>query len=87
VWTLSAGTAIVLGATMLVAACLQTWQDDRTLYRPLARTCVVVAFICLALGAARPAPLVLCLTLVVLLSIPWVLAVTHRVTHDDPPTA
>ena len=38
---------------------------------------------CLAVGAVRPAPLVLGLVLVLLLGIPWVLAVAHRIT-DSP---
>ena len=75
-----AGAAVVLCATMLVAASLQAWQSDRALYRPLARTCAAVAAACLAVGPARPPPLFLGLVLVVLLSIPWTLAVTRRLT-------
>jgi uncharacterized membrane protein (UPF0136 family) len=81
-WVLCAGTAVVLGATMLVAATLQAWQRDPGLYRPLARTCAAVAVACLGVAAVRPAPLFLGVTLVVLLSIPWVLAVVHRLAHD-----
>ena len=77
-WVLCAGAAVVLGATMLVSASLQAWPRDRGLYRPLARTCAAAAVACLALGALRPAPLVLGLALIVLLSIPWGLAVTRR---------
>src|SRR5262249_58836594 len=77
-WLLCAGTAVVLCATMLVAASLQAWRRDRGLYRPLARTCAAVAVACLGLGAAPPAPLLLGLALVVLLSIPWALAVAYR---------
>jgi low temperature requirement protein LtrA len=76
-WLLCAGAAVVLGATMLVAASLQAWQRDRGLYRPLASTCAAVAVACLAVGAARPAPLFLGLALVLLLSIPWALAVAR----------
>jgi low temperature requirement protein LtrA len=76
-WVLGAGAAVVLGATMLVAASLQAWQSDRGLYRPLARTCAAVALACLGAAAARPAPLLLGLALVLLLSIPWALAVAH----------
>jgi low temperature requirement protein LtrA len=85
-WLLCAGAAVVLAATMLVAASLQAWRRDRGLYRPLARTCAAVAVACLALGAARPPPLFLGLALVVLLSIPWALAVAHRLAHraDSP---
>jgi hypothetical protein len=69
-WMLSAGAAVVLGTTMLVAASLQAWEDKRGLYRPLARTSGVAAVACLGAGAARPTPLVLGLALVLLLSIP-----------------
>jgi hypothetical protein len=41
--------------------------------------CLAVA--CLVPGGARPAPLVLGLALVVLLSIPWGLAVAHRLAN------
>ena len=77
-WVLCAGAAIVLCVTMLVSTSLQAWREDPRLYRPLARTCVAVALACLGLGAWRPAPLVLGLALVVLLGIPWVFAVAHR---------
>ncbi len=78
-WTLCAGAAVVLGATMLVAASLKAWPRDSGSYHPLARTCAAVAVACLAVGAARPAPLILGLALVLLLSIPWGLAVARRV--------
>jgi low temperature requirement protein LtrA len=80
-WVLGAGAAVVLCATMLVAASLQAWLRDRGLYRPLARTCAAVAVACLGVGAARLAPLLLGLALVLLLSIPWGLAVAHRVVN------
>ena len=85
-WVLCAGAAVVLSATMLVAASLQAWHRDRGLYRPLARTCAVVALACLGVGAARPAPLFLGLSLVVLLGIPWALAVARRLANqaDSP---
>ena len=75
-WVLCAGAAVVLGATMLLAAGLPAW--DRGRYAPLARTSAAVAVVCLGLGALRPAPLVLGLALVILLGIPWVLAVARR---------
>ena len=77
-WVLSGGAAFVLCVTMLLAASLQAWDRDRGLYRPLARTCAAVAVACLGVGAARPAPLILGLALVLLLSIPWGFAVAHR---------
>jgi low temperature requirement protein LtrA len=77
-WVLCAGVAVMLCATMLIAASLQAWYRDRRLYRPLARTCAAVAVACLGVAAARPAPLALGPALVLLLAIPWGLAVTHR---------
>jgi len=86
-WVLCAGTAVVLGASMLLAASLAAWNRDRGLYRPLARTCAAVAVACLVLGAARPSPLILGLALVLLLSIPWILAVARRLANPaDSPT-
>jgi low temperature requirement protein LtrA len=85
-WILCAGAAVVLCATMLVSASLQDWQRERGLYRPLACTCAAAALACLGLGAAHPAPLLLGVALVVLLGIPWVLAVARRLAigSDSP---
>lgn len=84
-WVLCAGAAVVLAATMLLAAGLPAWDRDRGLYRPLARTCAAAAVACLGLGAARPSPLILGLALVVLLSIPWGLAVGRRLASPSGP--
>jgi low temperature requirement protein LtrA len=88
-WVLSGGAAVVLCTTMLIAASLQAWAGDRDLYRPLARTCAVAAAACLGAGAARPAPVILGIVLVVLLSIPWGFVVAHRLggETDSPPSA
>jgi low temperature requirement protein LtrA len=85
-WMLSAGTAAVLATTMILAACLRAWDEDRCLYRPLAWVCAVVAVACLALGAARPAPALLGITLVLLLGIPWSVTVARRLTTDESDT-
>jgi low temperature requirement protein LtrA len=84
-WILCAGAAVVLGATMLLATSLPAWHRDRDLYRPLARTCAAVALGCLAVGAARPTPLVLGIALVLLLSVPWGLAVARRLSDENTP--
>jgi low temperature requirement protein LtrA len=86
-WILCAGAATVLGTTMLISASLQAWDRDRGLYRSLARTCAAVSVACLGLGAARPAPLILGVALVLLLSIPWGLAVAHRLASPSDPSA
>jgi low temperature requirement protein LtrA len=82
-WVLCAGAAVVLGSVMLVAASLQAWDSDRGVYQPLAWTCAGAAVASLAIGAVRPTPLALVLVLVVLLSIPWVLAVSRRLASGD----
>jgi len=82
-WVLCAGAAVVLCATMLLAASLPDWDRDRGLYRPLARICAAMAVACLGVGAVRPGPLVLGLLLVLLLSIPWGFAVVRRLASDD----
>jgi low temperature requirement protein LtrA len=85
-WVLCAGAAAMLTTTMLLASTLPDWHRDRDLYRPLAWTCTASAVACLGLGAARPAPLLLALVLVVLLSIPWVFAVARRLATRPPAT-
>ncbi|MGW2253697.1 low temperature requirement protein A [Kitasatospora sp. NPDC001660] len=86
-WVLCGGAATALCATMLLAASLRVWRQERRLYRPLAGICVIVAIVCLGVGAARPAPLVLGLALVLLLGVPWGLAVAYHLSHEEEPTA
>jgi low temperature requirement protein LtrA len=81
-WMLCASAAVVLAATMLIAASLEEWGRDCGFYRPLARTCFVAGVLCLGVAALRPAPLILGLALVVLLSIPWVHAVMLRLDGE-----
>ena len=81
-WLLCAGTAIVLCASMALAATLEVWRSHRTLYRPLTATSVAVALLCPALAATRPTPLVLVIGLVVLLAIPWIVAVARTGTDN-----
>jgi low temperature requirement protein LtrA len=92
-WVLGGGAAVVLITTMLLAATLPAWDHERGLYRPLAGTCTASALACLGLAATRPAPLLLALGLVLLLSIPWVYAVARRLAgaaggsdHDSGPS-
>ncbi|MEY9871709.1 low temperature requirement protein LtrA [Streptacidiphilus sp. MAP12-33] len=85
-WTLCGGTAVVLVSTMLVARTLADWRRKRDLYRLLARTSAAAAAACLVLAAARPAPALLGLGLIVLLSVPWSAAVAQRVrAAEDAP--
>ncbi|MEV2214880.1 low temperature requirement protein A [Streptomyces sp. NPDC050997] len=84
-WVLCGGTAVVLVTTVVLAASLHVWRQERGLYRPLARICAVVAVACLGIGAVRPAPLVLGLTLTLLLGVPWGFAVAYRLSRNEEP--
>ncbi|MFC1403472.1 MULTISPECIES: low temperature requirement protein A [Streptacidiphilus] len=84
-WVLCAGAAVVLCMTMVLASSLQIWRTTQGLYRPLSRTCVAAAVLCVAVGAARPAPLVLGIALALLFGIPWTLAVVKRLSDDTEP--
>src|SRR5258707_15884621 len=55
-WVLCAGTAIVLCATMLVAASLQAWRDDRRVYPPPGQPFVRPGPPCPPPGGGPPAP-------------------------------
>ena len=82
-WGLCTGTAIVLAAIALLTTTLDAWPQRPGLYQPLSLLCAAASVLCLGLALARPAPLVLGLTLVALFGIPWMFAVAHRVTHHD----
>jgi hypothetical protein len=86
VWLLCAATGVVLCAAMALAASLDGWRADRVLYRPLAATCAAAALLCLAVAAVRPAPLPLVGALVVLLSIPWSVAMARQRTAAGSPS-
>jgi hypothetical protein len=84
-WVLCAGAAVVLCATMLISASLQARQRDPAFYQLLTRTCAPVAAACLGVGAARPTPLLLGVALVLLLGVPWGLAVAHHLANPPEP--
>jgi low temperature requirement protein LtrA len=62
-WVLCGGAALVLCATMVVAASLRSWPSEPGLHRPLAVSSVAAASACLGLAAAHAAPLPLRLAL------------------------
>jgi low temperature requirement protein LtrA len=82
-WALCTSTAVVLAATALLTTSLHVWHDQRTRYRPLSLLCVATSVLCIGVGIARPAPLVLGLALVVFFGIPWTFAVAHRVAKTE----
>jgi low temperature requirement protein LtrA len=83
-WVLCTGAAVVLASTMTVAGSLGVWRTKRDLYRPLSRTCAATALACLGLAALRPTPLVLGIVLVLLLGVPWSVAVAYLLRQPEP---
>jgi low temperature requirement protein LtrA len=81
-WVLCAGAAVVLCTTILLSATLQTWITERGLYHRIAFVCAAVAITCVGVGVARPPPLALGLSLVLLLGIPWIVAVVYRLANE-----
>ena len=67
---------------VVLAASQRAWSGDRALHRPIARTSAAVGVLCLTLAVVRPAPLPLGLALVVLLGMPWGVAVTRHTAND-----
>jgi hypothetical protein len=49
---------------LVITLSLRAWRDQPGLYRPVFLLCMAVAVLCLGLGIARPAPLVLAVVLV-----------------------
>lgn len=84
-WALAGGAAAVLAATMLISTSLRAWHDEHGVYRPLTYTCAGVPAASVGVGDAAPTPLVLGLGLVVLLSVPWVVAFSRRLALTDTP--
>jgi len=78
VWLLCVATAGTLVMAMVLAGSLEVWRTDRARYRPVAIACAAVALLCPVVAALRPAPLLLVGALVVLLSIPWSIAVVRQ---------
>ncbi|MFD0068209.1 hypothetical protein [Streptomyces sp. NPDC056689] len=70
---------------MALAITLRLRRRDPGLYRPLARTCVVMVLASLVLGAHALRPLILGFVLVALLGIPWLLAVVRRLSTEAEP--
>jgi CHASE2 domain-containing sensor protein len=78
--------SVALGLVALVAAMrsLQDYERLPMLYRPLSVAMVLASAGALLIGWWRPAPWLLALTLVVLLSAVWFFAVDRWLRLDDP---
>ena len=68
--------------TVALMVSLKAWQTAAPLLHPLAVANVAAAVVTVALAVIRPAPLVLCILLVVTFSGPWVFAVLRKASQD-----
>jgi low temperature requirement protein LtrA len=74
-WLLGGAVAVELLALVVTARALADAQRLTAVYRPLGVAMVAAAIACVAVGWARPAPWLLALLLVVILSALWAFAV------------
>jgi hypothetical protein len=74
-WLLTGSVAVGLLALIVIARALADAERLANVYRPLALAMVPAVFACAAVGWARPAPWLLALLLVVILSALWIFAV------------
>jgi low temperature requirement protein LtrA len=77
-WILSGGAIAVLVFTTAEITCLEAWEGQRRLYRPLAVVCVVASLLAVVAGWLQPDPLVLAIMLVATFAIPWTFAQIRR---------
>lgn len=77
-WMLCGSAAVVLVFTVVLMLSLQDWQSAAPLMRPLAVANIVAAAVAIGIGLVRPAPLVLCILLVLTFGGPWTFAVLRR---------
>jgi low temperature requirement protein LtrA len=86
-WVLSGSVALALMALIAVMRSLSDFERLPSIYRALVPTMVVAAGAALLVGWWRPAPWLLVLALVGVLSAPWWVAVDRWLRLDDPETA
>ena len=77
-----ASAAVVLLFTVVLMVSLKAWQTAAPVLHPLAVANVAAAFVALALAVIRPAPLILCILLVLTFSGPWTFAVLRKAGFD-----
>jgi hypothetical protein len=69
--------AVLLFTTVLMTS-LEVWHSAADLLRPIAAANLVAAAVALGVAVTRPAPLVLCLLLVLVFAGPWTFAVLRK---------
>jgi low temperature requirement protein LtrA len=81
-WVMCGGAAVVLTSTVVLMLSLRDWRSDAVLLRPLARASAIAALVAIGIAVLRPAPLVLCVLLVLTFGGPWSFAVVRRAAHE-----
>jgi low temperature requirement protein LtrA len=77
-WVICSGAITVLLFTAVLMTSLQRWHAAASLLQPIAIANVAAAGVALILALARPAPLLLCIFLVLAFSGPWTFAVIRK---------
>lgn len=86
-WLLTGSVAVGLLALIITMRSLQDWDRLPALYQPVSAAAALAAAVALLIGWWRPAPWLLALALVVLLSAVWLFAVDRWLRLDDPDAA
>jgi low temperature requirement protein LtrA len=77
-WMLCGGAAVLLVFTVVLMMSLNDWRSEAELFHPLALANLIAAAVAIGLALIRPAPLVLCILLVLTFGGPWIFAVLRR---------
>ena len=81
-WVICISAIVVLLFTVVLMVSLKAWQTAAPLLHPIAAANVISAAAALVIATIRPAPLTLCILLVVAFSGPWTFAVIRKVALD-----
>jgi low temperature requirement protein LtrA len=77
-WMFCGSAMAVLLFTTVLMTSLEVWHSAADLLRPIAAANLVAAAVALGVAVTRPAPLVLCLLLVLVFAGPWTFAVLRK---------
>ena len=86
-WLLTGAVALGLLANVVIMASLEDFDRVRELYQPVVNMMLGAGVLTIAVGALTPAPWLLALSLVVILSAVWIFAVDRWLRMDDPDSA
>ena len=81
-WMLCGSAAVLLVFTTVLMISLQDWHSAAPLLHPLAFANLAAGAAAVCIGLIRPAPLVLCVLLVLTFGAPWTFAVLRRAGLD-----